>query len=153
MSYSEFKVGFYGDYVEVVEDLYIHRIRNNQSTKLDMIPKGSKIYIRYIMYQDNSETQKGSLWGGVNHHRVTGFIDMSHVAPIKIDTSETSTKVRYRVRVNGESLNVLKEPRTNAKVIKVIPQNFALTIVEEWEGWGKLSSGDGWIELERTNKL
>ena len=56
MSYSEFKVGFYGDYVEVVEDLYIHRIRNNQSTKLDMIPKGSKIYIRYIMSKDNSET-------------------------------------------------------------------------------------------------
>ena len=153
MPCSEFKVGYYGDYVEIVEDLYIHRIRNSQSTKLDMIPKGSKIYIRYIMYQDNSETQKGSLWGGVNHHRVMGFIDMSHVAPIKIDTSETSTKVRYRVRVNGKSLNVLKEPRTNAKVIKVIPQNFALTIVEEWEGWGKLSSGDGWIELERTNKL
>ena len=152
MSYSEFEVGFYGDYVEVVEDLYIHRIRNNQSTKLDMIPKGSKIYIRYIMPKDNSETLNDELWGGIIYHRVVGFVDMSHVAPIKIDTSETSTKVKYRVRVNSESLSVFKEPREGAKTLRNIPQNFALTIVEEWKGWGKLSS-DGWIELEHTSKL
>lgn len=153
MPCSEFKVGYYGDYVEIVEDLHIHRVRNDESTKLDVISKGEKVYVSYVMHQDNSETPKGSLWGGVNHHRVMGFIDMNYATPIKVDTSKTSTKVRYRVRVNSESLNVLKEPRTNAKILKAIPQNFALTIVEEWEGWGKLSSGDGWIKLEHTSKL
>ena len=104
------------------------------------------------MYQDNSVAPKGDLWGGVTYKGVTGFINLKYVKPVT--TTTTSGKaVNYRVRITASSLNVRKEPNASAKITTTVKKDNVFTIVEEKDGWGKLKSGAGWINLSYTKKL
>ena len=76
--------------------------------------------------------------------------------------SKTSAKpegdsvVPYLIRVadvpEGDVLNIRKEPNADAVITDKLerdnPNKF--TIVEEWNGWGRLKSGIGWINLKYT---
>lgn len=57
----------------------------------------------------------------------------------------------YVVRVNVEKLNVRAQPNNTSKV-KMVLNKGAYTIVEEKNGFGKLKSGAGWIDLAYTTK-
>lgn len=58
----------------------------------------------------------------------------------------------YKVRVTADELNVRKGPGVSYKVVTVIKQNEVYTIVDTKNGWGKLKSGAGWINLYYTKK-
>ena len=105
------------------------------------------------MYQDNSTTPKGDLWGGVTYNGATGFINLRYVTPYVAPVSTPSKTVNYRVRITADSLNVRKEPNATAKVSTTVKKGNVFTIVEEKDGWGKLKSGAGWINLAYTIKL
>ena len=105
------------------------------------------------MYQDNSVTPKGDLWGGVTYKGATGFINLKYVKPYVEPTTGTSKTVSYRVRITADSLNVRKEPNATAKITTTVAKGNVFTIVEEKNGWGKLKSGAGWINLSYTTKL
>lgn len=150
---SNFKVGNYKKYVVTTDALNVRRTRNASSTKLITIPKGTKIYVGYIMYQDNSTTPKGDLWGGVTYKGATGFINLDYVKPYVETSTGTSKKVSYRVRITADSLNVRAGAGTSYKVTTTVKKNNVFTIVEEKNGWGKLKSGAGWINLTYTTKL
>lgn len=76
------------------------------------------------------------------------------VYPATSNTKPTSTTfVPYVVKITAKNLNVRKGPGTNYAVATTIPQGGAYTIVEEKDGWGKLKSGAGWIDLVHTKKL
>lgn len=150
---TTFKVGNYKKYVVTTDALNVRRTRNATSQVLTTIPKGTKIYVGYVMYQDNSTTPKGDLWGGVTYNNATGFINLNYVKPYVEPSIGTSKVVSYRVRITADSLNVRKEPNATAKVTTTVKKGNVFTIVEEKNGWGKLKSGAGWINLSYTTKL
>jgi N-acetylmuramoyl-L-alanine amidase CwlA len=144
-SSSVFKVGNYNGYVVTTDSLNVRSARNANSSLLTSIPKGTKVQVGYIMYQDNSATPRGSLWGGVTYNGKTGFINLNYVEPYQATS--------YVVKVTTDVLNVRKEPNANATVVTTVKKGQAYTIVEESNGWGKLKSGIGWINLSYTTKM
>ena len=149
---SEFKVGQYGKDVVTKDSLNIRRTRNPKGEFLITIPKGTTIQVNYIMYQDNSVAKKGDLWGGVTYKGATGFINLKYAEPVKEPVVVPGKVVNYRVRITADSLNVRQQPNTNAKVTTTVKKDNVFTIVEEKDGWGKLKSGAGWINLSYTKK-
>ena len=148
---SDFKVGNYNNYVVTTDDLNVRQKRNGGSTLLTTIPKGTKVYVGYVMYQDNSATPKGDLWGGVSYNGKTGFINLRYAKPY-VEASN-STTVNYRVRITADSLNVRKEPNATSAITTTVSKGGVFTIVEEKNGWGLLKSHAGWINLNYTEKL
>lgn len=61
-----------------------------------------------------------------------------------MNNKEFLVKVVYP---GGDGLNVRQEPNTISKINTKVYQNQVFTIVEEKNGWGKLKSGAGWINL------
>ena len=149
---SEFKVGQYGKDVVTKDSLNVLRTRNPKGEFLITIPKGTTIQVNYVMYQDNSVAKKGDLWGGVTYKGATGFINLKYVEPVKEPVVTPGKAVNYRVRITADSLNVRQQPNTNAKVTTTVKKDNVFTIVEEKDGWGKLKSGAGWINLSYTKK-
>jgi N-acetylmuramoyl-L-alanine amidase len=131
--------------VVTTDSLNVRSARNANSSLLTSIPKGTKVQVGYIMYQDNSATPRGSLWGGVTYNGKTGFINLNYVEPYQATS--------YVVKVTTDVLNVRKEPNANATVVTTVKKGQAYTIVEESNGWGKLKSGIGWINLSYTTKM
>jgi N-acetylmuramoyl-L-alanine amidase CwlA len=152
---SAFKVGNYNNYVVTTDSLNVRSARNANSTLLTSIPKGTKVYVGYVMYQDNSATARGSLWGGVTYNGKTGFINLSYVEPYAKEEkpTQTTTIVNYVVKINTDVLNVRKEPNANSAITTSVRRGQAFTIIEEKNGWGKLKSGAGWINLSYTKKI
>lgn len=150
---SKFKVGNYKNYVVTKDALNVRRTRNATSEKLITIPKGTKIYVGYVMYQDNSTTPKGDLWGGVTYNNATGFINLNYVEPYVVQETAQSKTVNYRVRITADSLNVREGAGTSYKAKMTVVKGNVFTIIEEKNGWGKLKSGAGWINLSYTTKL
>jgi N-acetylmuramoyl-L-alanine amidase CwlA len=149
-SSSVFKVGHYNSYVVTKDSLNVRSARNASSSILTTIPKGTKVEVSYIMYQDNSATAKGALWGGVTYNGKTGFINLDYVEPYQ-DSNSKSTN--YVIKINTDVLNVRKEPNANAPIVTTVKKGQAYTIVAESNGWGKLKSGVGWINLSYTIKM
>lgn len=67
--------------------------------------------------------------------------------------SSTTPKIGYKVKVTVNALNIRKGPGTKYGVNGVIRNGGVYTIVQENNGWGKLSSGAGWISLKYTKKV
>ena len=149
-STGKFKVGNYNNYVVTTDSLNVRQQRNGGSALLTTIPKGTKVYVRYVMYQDNSATPKGALWGGVSYNQKDGFINLNYVKPY---VAPSGNAVKYRVRINTAVLNVRKEPNASARIATQVRCGDVFTIVEDKDGWGKLLSGAGWIKLSYTKKL
>ena len=59
-------------------------------------------------------------------------------------------KVNYLVQIDTEELRVRQEPTTKSKINTIVKKGEVFTIVEEYQGWGKLKSGAGWISLNYT---
>ena len=77
--------------------------------------------------------------------------------PSSTTKTETSSFKPYMITVTADKLNVRKEPvydPTDKNVTYVITKSKPgpYTIVEEKNGWGKLKSGIGWINLKYTKK-
>ena len=146
---SKFKVGNYNGYVVTLDSLNVRSQRNGASTLLTTIPKGTKVYVRYVMYQDNSATPKGALWGGVEYNGKTGFINLNYVQP----TSALVVNTSFRVKINTAVLNVRKGASASTAITTQVRSGEVYTIVEERNGWGRLKSGAGWINLKYTKRL
>lgn len=59
----------------------------------------------------------------------------------------------YLVRITADSLNVRKGAGVGYRVTTVVKMNEVFTIVDECNGWGKLKSGAGWINLKYTERV
>lgn len=59
----------------------------------------------------------------------------------------------YLVRITAQALNVRSGPGAGHKVTTVIRAREVYTIIDEKDGWGKLKSGAGWINLDFTERL
>lgn len=59
----------------------------------------------------------------------------------------------YLVKVTAASLNYRSGPGVTYSINGQIRRNEVYTIVEEMNGWGKLKSGAGWINLKYVNRV
>ena len=76
---------------------------------------------------------------------------LSNVKPQS--TTPTTNTTNYTVRVTASVLNVRKGPGVSYGVSTMIKKGEVYTIVANQNGWGKLKSGAGWINLSYTSKL
>ena len=67
--------------------------------------------------------------------------------------SDTPKFVSYLVKVSVDVLNVRSGAGTGYKINTQITKNQVYTIVDEKNGWGKLKSGAGWINLQYVRKI
>lgn len=66
---------------------------------------------------------------------------------------ESERKTIFKVRVTVDSLNYRSGAGVNYKVKGVITDRGVYTIVDQLDGWGKLKSGAGWINLKYTKRV
>lgn len=96
------------------------------------------LYIRQI--RNEEECVLGVAPAGV----ILGVVNIEYVEPY-----ETS----YKIKVTAKKLNVREGPSKNYKVTTQINKNEVYTIIDEYDNWGKLKSGAGWIALEYTERI
>ena len=74
-------------------------------------------------------------------------------APITSPSPAPTKAEPYRVKVTADSLNIRRGPGVSYSKSGVITGKGVYTIVETKNGWGKLKSGAGWINLSYTRKV
>lgn len=74
-------------------------------------------------------------------------------AEVKARMKPVQKDESYRVRVTAASLNVRNGAGVKYRINNVIKRGEVYTIVDEKNGWGKLKSGAGWINLSYTKRL
>ena len=66
---------------------------------------------------------------------------------------EAERKTSFRVRVIADSLNYRAGSGVQYKINGVIKDQGVYTIIDQKNGWGKLKSGAGWINLKYTKSV
>lgn len=67
--------------------------------------------------------------------------------------ADKSKSVEYKVKITVDTLNIRNGVGTSHSVTNQVGKGEVYTIVEEKNGWGKLKSGAGWINLSYTKKI
>lgn len=96
----------------------------------------------------------------LRHYDVTGKVcpepyvrDTSAWAQFKSNLSTPNiASIGYMVVVTADALNVRAGAGVGYKINTVVKKGEAFTIVKEFNGWGKLKSGAGWINLKYTKR-
>lgn len=83
-------------------------------------------------------------------HTVIVLADGTKVDQIASTTVTVST---YKIRITANSLNVRQQPSMDSPIVTQVKKDGVYTIIEEREGWGKLKSGAGWLNLSYTEKV
>ena len=94
-------------------------------------------------------------WGKIT---TGGWVSLTYIKKIEASTggttggttTEPGTATSYEGTVTASRLNVRNAPETGS-ILKVLANGAKVTIVEEKNGWGKLSSG-GWVSLTYIKK-
>lgn len=90
-----------------------------------------------------------------NSKYITGVLRPKNQKNIDVAKNATTTKkeISYKVKITAGALNVRASGSVNSKINDVVHKNEVYTIVETKNGWGKLKSGAGWINLKYTDKI
>lgn len=72
---------------------------------------------------------------------------VNQIAPVK-----TIAHI-YKCKVTTNKLNIRSAPNKNSYIVSCLKKDNICTILEERQGWGKLKSGRGWIDLNFVEKL
>lgn len=84
-----------------------------------------------------------------------GWISMGteYVEKISSVSSTSASNTEYKVKITANVLNVRAGAGATYKINTTVKKNQVFTIVETKNGWGKLKSGAGWIDLSYATKL
>lgn len=83
---------------------------------------------------------------------ITSWVNVSDVSKVSTKTTSTSTK-SYKVEITTSSLNVRAGAGVGHKITGVVRKGEVYTIVQTSNGWGKLKSGLGWINLSYSKRI
>lgn len=72
---------------------------------------------------------------------------VNQIAPIQVIAHV------YKGKVTVNKLNIRSAPNKNSYVVSYLRKGNICTILEERQGWGKLKSGRGWVDLNFIEKL
>ena len=97
------------------------------------------------------QTQNG--WGKLKSG--VGWINLSYTQKVSNSTTASATvsTSQYLVKVTANNLNVRKGPGASYDISATVKKGDVFTVTETKNGWGKLKSGAGWINLGHTEKL
>ena len=70
------------------------------------------------------------------------------IAPVEVIAKPQKVRIKSEKRVNIRS-----KPSLESSIITQMLPGTSFTIIEEREGWGKLKSGRGWVNLNFVEKL
>lgn len=154
--------------LRVLNEILSVEVENDTETAEPEVSESSKV--PYTVYVDISDlaiwkgpgmsygktglvTKKGSFtiveeqdgWGKLKSG--AGWI------PLRLVNPEEESNVPYTVKVTSAALNVRSGPSVNYGITMCIRDKGIYTIVTESNGWGKLKSGAGWINLDYTKKI
>ena len=68
-------------------------------------------------------------------------------------SNSSAVATNYVVKINTDSLNIRKGPGATYSIVGELGRGEAYTIVQTQNGWGKLKSGVGWINLAYTKRV
>ena len=111
------------------------------------------IYVRGINSNGTivvSSLKTGAISGSIKPQYLEVLTSKTEV--VKTPSSTPNFK-SYLVIVITDALNVRNGAGTQYKVNTTIKKGQVFTIIDEKEGWGKIKSGAGWINLSYTQKL
>ena len=109
-----------------------------------------QLYVREI--HDNNLIAISTLKTGA----ITGVVKSNYLTLKANTTQQTSTTQpfkSYLVIITANSLNVRNGAGMENKINTTVKKGQVYTIIDEKDGWGKLKSGAGWINLIYTKKL
>lgn len=139
---SSYKVGNYDSYVITTDSLNVRAKRNASSALLTSIPKGTNVFVGYVLYTNNKAKASGTndcLWGGVTYNGKTGYINLKYTRP---SSNNVASSASYKIKVvNCSVLNARRGAGTNYPVAETVKVGTVLTIVGESNGWLKTKSG------------
>lgn len=112
-------------------------LKNAQSVR----EASDAVLLRFECPADTSESvrQRRAAFGGSYYQK---FANANVV-----DDKEAASKPPYFRTVTASLLNVRQSPTTSSAILRQLRKGAACTIVEEQNGWGKLSDG-GWVCLD-----
>lgn len=71
----------------------------------------------------------------------------------RLKVTENKPFISYKVKITATALNIRSIPSIHGSINSQIRDQGVYTIVEENNGWGKLKSGAGWINLNYAKKV
>ena len=83
---------------------------------------------------------------------ITSWVNIKDVEKVSTTTTSTSS-TSYKVRITTSSLNVRAGAGVGYKITGVVKKGEVYTIVQTSNGWGKLKSGLGWINLSYSKRI
>lgn len=96
----------------------------------------------------------------IRHYDVTGKVcpepyvrDTAAWNTFKASLTATTASSGYLVKITADVLNVRMGAGTGYRIATTVKKNEVYTIVQEFNGWGKLKSGAGWISLAYTKRV
>lgn len=130
----------YDDIAVAQVDNYVN-VRSTPSEEGEVVGK---------LYNNSAATVLGTEgdWYQIHSGNVEGYIKAEFLV---VGDAELAKAVGTRVaKVNTQTLNVRKEATTEAGILGQVPEGEELTVVEEIDGWTKVSieEGDGWVSNE-----
>lgn len=104
------------------------------------------------LYNEAAGTLLGEAngWYKITSGSVIGYVKSEYVI-VGDEAEELAEQVGKRIAtVNTETLRVRKDPDLEANILGLVPQQEELTVMEEVEGWVKVSieEGDGWVSAD-----
>ena len=90
--------------------------------------------------------------GNVLLKEITSWVRISDVEKINTKTTSSSSS-SYKVEITTSSLNVRAGAGVKYKITGVVRKGEVYTIVQTSNGWGKLKSGLGWINLSYSKRI
>ncbi len=130
----------YDDIAIAQVDNYVN-VRSSASEEGEVLGK---------LYNDSACTVLGTEgdWYKIHSGDVEGYIKAEFLV---LGNAELAKSVGRRVAdVKTESLNVRSDATTDAELLGQVPEGEELTVVEEKDGWVKVSieEGEGWVSSE-----
>lgn len=96
--------------------------------------------------------KRGDILLNESQHVVIVLSDGKNVEKSNSNSNADLSKA-YKVKITAQRLNVRKSPSSTSEVVAQVSHGYVFTIIDEKEGFGKLKSGVGWIDLKYTEKL
>lgn len=122
--------------------LYIRAEANKNSEAVGFLRKGNVMTI-----VAEAKDSSGNTWGKLENG--DGWISLKYTTKV----SSTPVFAQYKVKVTVNSLRIRASASASSTITGGLVKGNVVTIVAEKNGWGKLSTGTGWIYLGYTQKV
>lgn len=128
----------------------------NKTKSLNYSPKSNEMVITVHRWFANKACPGDWLYNrlGKLAAEVTKQLGGAQPAPKPAPTPAPKPAAKsYKVKVTADVLNVRAKPNATSKIKTQVHKGEVYTIVKTQNGWGKLKSGAGWINLSYTKKV